>query len=52
MYGDLSEILTLKQYKEILRNIKSKNPETIRASRLLKLGGEDLSQGNLNNNLT
>ena len=27
MYGDLSEILSLKRYKEILREIKTQKPE-------------------------
>ena len=47
MYGDYSEILTLKQSKEILREIKSEYPEMKEFSRLLSLNEEDLSQGNL-----
>ena len=48
MYGDTSKILYPKQFNEVLREIKSKNPETKEiASCFLRLTKEDLNQGNL-----
>ena len=44
---DQSEILTSRKYAGIIRELKSKNPEITKVLRLLILGGEDLSQGNL-----
>jgi hypothetical protein len=47
MYGDLSEILTFKQYKEMVRKLKTENPEVRELVCLLRLHGEDLSKGNI-----
>ena len=47
LYGDLSEILTLKQHKEVLRDLKTKNPKIREIRCLLRLHEVDLSQGNL-----
>ena len=44
---DLSEILTLKRYKEVLNEIKTKKPTIKLVKCLLRLHPEDLIQGNL-----
>ncbi len=46
---DPSEILTLKQHKEILKELKTQCPELTGFDCLLMLYGENLSQDNLQN---
>ncbi len=47
LYGDFSEVLTLRKYKEMVRKLKTKIPEIRGFDCLLRLHGEDLEQGNL-----
>ena len=47
MYGDISQILTLKQYKEILKVLKIEIPEMIRLKCLQRFNEEELIKGNL-----
>jgi hypothetical protein len=47
--GHPSEVLTPKHHKEMLRELKTKNPEIIGFTCLLRLYGEYLSKGDLKN---
>ncbi len=47
LYGDLSEVLTLRKYKEMVRKLKTEIPEIRKFVCLLWVDGEDLERGNL-----